>query len=121
MNNFLDSIRLFSPDTKTFYASSSHVFGDSNTHIQAVIDFEISHQVQGMSAVKYGLEPAELICMIIYPGKSVPHPAAEPTRRFLDQQFYPVSIGICIPKFIYGICCNGGITLICFKFALFLC
>lgn len=33
-HNFLDSIRLFSPNTKTFYASSSHIFGDCNTDIQ---------------------------------------------------------------------------------------
>ena len=32
--NFLDSIRLFSPKTKLFYASSSHIFGNSNISVQ---------------------------------------------------------------------------------------
>ena len=33
-HNFLDAIRLFSKKTKTFYASSSHIFGNCNTDIQ---------------------------------------------------------------------------------------
>ena len=33
-HNFLDAIRLFSSKTKTFYASSSHIFGNCNTDIQ---------------------------------------------------------------------------------------
>ena len=33
-NNFLESIRLFSPQTKTFYASSCHIFGNCKETIQ---------------------------------------------------------------------------------------